>query len=260
LRNIAQARSKFPPVRLILLIALVIVAAVTVAAKCEGRFAGGTEDFTEERLETSIVIGQSDTDYGVTLAAVAAFMGEIAFGFQVEVVELTGNELQGALESGRVDLVLDAGQPGNADWFKAAVASGSIVSTGPTYFEGDFPVSGAVSPKLAEQGADFVAALTVMELRQTRLEETETWWHENDIDGEFRAAVYFLWNFNYENDWKSWMTWDPAERIRQKLERFAKVRYPDLYEGIEFDERFNPVVYDENGDAIIVDYDAEEGS
>jgi hypothetical protein len=240
------------------IIGLVLVAAVAGGAKCEGRFSGGTDDFTEERLETSIVIGQSDADYSLTLAAVAAYMAEYAFGFQVEVVALSAGEVQTAIESGRVDLVLDAGQPENAEWFGAAVASGTIISTGATYFEGDLPVSGAVSPRLSEMGADFVAALTVMELLQPRLEETETWWHENDIDGEFRAAIYFLWNFNYEDDWKSWMPWNPAERLRQQLERFAKVRYPDLYDGIEFDERFNPIVYDENGAPIIVDYSDDD--
>ncbi len=243
---------------MLLVLGLVLAAAVTGAAKCEGRFSGGTEDFTEERLETAITIGQSDADYGLTLAAVAAYMAEFAFGFQVEVVSLAAGEVQTALESGRVDLVLDAGQPDIDEWFKAAVTNGTILSTGTTYIdEDDFPVSGAVSPRLAELGADFVATLTVMELRQSRLEETETWWHDNDIDGEFRAAIYFLWNFNYEDDWKSWMKWDPAERVRQQLERFAKVRYPDLYEGIEYNERFNPIVYDENGTPIPVNYDDE---
>ena len=248
---------KFDGLRLAFLLALVLVAAVTGAAKCEGRFSGGTEDFTDERLATAITIGQTDADYGLTLAAVAAYMAEFGFGFQVEVVELTGNELQSAFESGRVDLVLDARQSGNAEWFEAAVASGTIFSTGPTYFDGEASVSGAVSPRLIEVGADLVETLTVMELRQSRLEETETWWHENDIEGEFRAAVYFLWNFNYEDDWKSWMKWDPAERIRQELQRFAKVRYPDNYEGFEYDERFNRIVYDENGDPIVVNYDEE---
>jgi hypothetical protein len=236
--------------RLALLLGLVLVAAVSIAAGCESRFAGGTDDFTEERLETSIVIGQSDADYSMTLTALAAYMAEHAFGFQVEVVQLTGSEVQSALENGRVDVVMNVGQFANNDWFVTSRTAGTIVNTGPSYYDGDFPVSGAVTPRLAEVGPDFVAALKAMEVRLDRLEETDTWWHENDIDGEFRAAVYYFWNFNFEEGWKAWMKWNPAERIRQHIQRFAKVRYPDLYEGYEYDEHFDRIFYDENGDAI----------
>jgi hypothetical protein len=177
-------------------------------------------------------------------------MAEFAFGFEVEVVSLTGSELQTELESGRVDLVMNAGQKANNDWFVASRGAGDIINTGPTYYDGTFPVSGAVSPRLAEVGPDFVKALKAMVIRQDRLEETESWWHENDVDGEFRAAVYYFWNFNYEEGWKAWMPWNPAERIRQEIQRFAKVRYPNLYEGIEYDEHFDRIFYDESGDAI----------
>ncbi len=231
-------------------VGLMFVAAATGGAKCESRFAGGTDDFTEERLETSIVIGQSDADYSTTLTAVAAYMAEYGFGFQVEVISLTGSEVQSALESGRVDVVMNIGQLANNDWFVTSRTAGTIVNTGPSYYDGNFPVSGAVSPRLAEVGPDFVSALRALEIRLDRLEETDTWWHENDINGEFRAAIYYFWNFNFEEGWKAWMKWNPAERIRQEVQRFAKVRYPDRYEGFEYDEHFDRIFYDENGDAI----------
>lgn len=209
--------------------------------KCESRFAGGTEDFASEREETTLVIGRSDAEYSLTLAAIGEFMAHIAYGFQVEVVSLAAGEVPAALESGRVDIVLNARQPGNEAWFDQAVAAGTILSTGPTYFSDGFPVSGAVTPRIGETGADFLDALKKMEIPLRWLEETDTWWHENDIDGEFRAAVFYFWNYDYQESWKQWMPWNPAERIRQTIERFAKVRYPDLYEGIEYDERFDPI-------------------
>ncbi len=252
---IGKKKHRFGDLRLAALIGLVLVAAVTGGAKCESRFAGGTEDFTDERMETSITIGQSDAEYSLTLTALAAYIAEIAFGFQVEIIKLTGGEVRAALESDRVDLVVNAGQPDGSEWLAAAGAAGIIINTGPTYIDEDgFPVSGAASPRLEEVGADFLLALQKMEIPLSRVDETDTWWHENAINGEFRAAVYFLWNFNYEDSWKSWMPWNPAERLRDKTERFTGVRYPERYLGIEYDlGSHKPIQYDENGDPVVYD-------
>lgn len=249
---LGKTNPPFVSLRAAAIVGLLLVAAITVGAKCEGRFSGGTDDFTEERLETVITIGRSDAEYGITLTALAAYIAEIGFGFQVEVVPLAAGEVQAALESGQVDLVMNAGQPDNSESLQAAVSTGTIFGTGTTYVDDDdFPVTGATSLRLGEIGADFLSALQKMEIPLSRVDETDTWWRENGIEGEFRAALYFLWNFNYEDSWKSWMPWNPAERLRDKTERFTGVRYPERYLGIEYDLRgHKPIQYDENGTPI----------
>ena len=237
---IANAFARLGPGGLVAIAAALALAAAATGARCEGRFAGGTEDFTEERLATSLVIGQSDAPYGVTLAALGAYMAEVGFGFQVETVELSAAEVPDALRTGRVDVVLNARQPDSAEWFDDAAAAGTILSTGPIYVEDGFSFSGATTPRLAEVGQDFLDALRKMQIPLSRLSETDEWFHSRGIEGTHRAAVYFLWNFNYEDSWKAWMTWDPAERLRDATERFTGLRYPELYDGIEYDlDRFS---------------------
>lgn len=217
----------------IILISLLLL--LSVGAKCETRFSGGTDDFTDERLATKLVIGKSDAEYGTILAALGAYVAEVGFGFDVETVSLTADEVSAALERGQVDIVLNARLPDKKEWFDKAAAAGTILSTGPTYFKNGFPVSGAASTRLGVVGDDFLKALRDMEIPLNRVEETHEWFHANEIDGEHRAAIYFLWNFNYEDSWKSWMAWNPAERIREATERFTGLRYPDVYEGVEYD-------------------------
>ena len=221
-------------------VAGLIVGGIAVGGRCEGRFVGGTEEFTGERLATSLVIGQSDARYGLTVAALGAYIAEVGFGFQVSTVELTAAEVPEALRTGRVDIVLNARQPETAASFDDAVATGTILSTGPTYIEDEFSYSGATSLRVAEVGEDLLEALREMEIPIERVRETEEWFLDGDIEGTHRAAVYFLWNFNYEDSWKSWMPWDPAERLRDKVERYTGLRYPEVYEGIEYDlDRFS---------------------
>ena len=240
MRVIKETNWKIGNLRSPALLVVVLLLVLALGAKCESRFKGGTEDFTDERLATSLVIGQNETEYGVALAALAAYIAEIGFGFQVETVALTAEEVPDAISSGRVDVVLDARAPDNKRWFDDAAAAGTILSTGPTYFKNGFAVAGAANPRLGEVGADLLAAFRVMEIPLRRVDETATWFDENDIEGNHRAAVYFLWNFNYEDSWKAWMLWDPAERMRDSIERFTGLRYPRQYKGIEYDlDRFS---------------------
>ena len=222
------------------LLGVCLLAGAGLAATCEGRFAGGTEDFTEERLGTSLVIGQSDARYGLTLAALGAYIAEVGFGFQVETVVLAAEDVPAALGTGRVDVVLNARQPDSIQWFENAVETGEILSTGPIYTEDGFSFSGATTPRLAEVGPDLLEAFRAMEVPIERLKQTDDWFHESGIVGNHRAAIYFLWNFNYEDSWKSWMPWDPAERLRDATERYTGLRYPEEYDGIEYDlDRFS---------------------
>ena len=230
------------------LVGAILLVGVGFAATCEGRFAGGTEDFTEERLETSLVIGQSDARYGVTLAALGAYIAEVGFGFQVETLKVTAEEVPEALRTGRVDVILNARQPDNTDWFDDAAATGTILSTGPSYLEDGFSFSGATTLRVGEVGQDLLETLREMEIPLERLRETDAWFHDNGIQGTQRAAIYFLWNFNYEDSWKAWMPWDPAERLRDATERFTGLRYPEVYEGIEYDlDRFSRSGREEEG-------------
>ena len=244
-------RARTGRMRLLALVGLagaILLVAAGSAATCEGRFAGGTEDFTEERLETSLVVGQSDARYGVTLAALTAYIAEVGFGFQVETVELAADQVPEALRTGRVDIVLNARQPDDVDWFDEAAAAGTILSTGPIYVEDGFSFSGATTPRLGEVGQDLLEALREMKIPIERLSETDAWFHDNGIEGTHRAAIYFLWNFNYEDSWKAWMPWDPAERLRDATERYTGLRYPEVYEGIEYDlDRFSSSGREEEG-------------
>ena len=243
-----NAFARLGPWGLVAVAAALALAAAAMGARCESRFAGGTEDFTEERLATSLVVGQSDAPYGVTLAALVAYVAEFGFGFQVETVELAASEVPDALLSGRVDVVLNARQPESAAWFDDAAASGTILSTGPSYMEDGFTYSGATTPRVAEVGLDLLEALREMEIPLSRLSETDGWFHSRGIEGTHRAAVYFLWNFNYEDSWKSWMPWDPAERLRDSTERFTGLRYPEVYDGVEYDlDRFSRSGREEEG-------------
>ena len=86
-----------------------------------------------------------------------------------------------------------------------------------------------------------VAALEKMQMKFSRLKETDEWFLGNDIQPEercgtgdsCRAAIYFLNNFEFEGGWKTWSEYDPAEFVRVAIENFHGLPTGDVYKGEE---------------------------
>ena len=203
-------------------------------------------DLDKANADIVIRVASFDDEYGDTLTAIFKYMTETAYGYTIEVVETTDEKAKELIEDGILEVILAASQPDTESWFKSAVSSGSIIDAGPSYTTDSFSYNVAVSPKLKTIAPDLFETVTVMEISHESLKETHDWYDGSDMvhalplyeDG-VRAAVYYFWNFNFEDTWKTWMVWAPAERLRDATERFTGLRYPELYLGIEYDlDRF----------------------
>lgn len=203
-------------------------------------------DLDKANADIVIRVASFDDEYGDTLTAIFKYMTETAYGYTIEVVETTDEKAKELIEDGILEVILAASQPDTESWFKSAVSSGSIIDAGPSYTTDSFSYNAAVSPKLKTIAPDLFETVTVMEISHESLKETHDWYDGSDMvhalplyeDG-VRAAVYYFWNFNFEDTWKTWMVWAPAERLRDATERFTGLRYPELYLGIEYDlDRF----------------------
>ncbi|MBR62183.1 MAG: hypothetical protein CL904_05980 [Dehalococcoidia bacterium] len=198
------------------------------------------------KADIVIRVASFDDEYGDTLIAIVKYMAETAYGYTVEVVETTDEKAKKLIQDGILEVILAASNPDTESWFKSSVSSGALIDAGPAYVTDSFSFNTAISPKLETMAPDLFETLQDMQIDYAYLKETHEWYEGSDIvhalplyeDG-VRAAVYYFWNFNYENTWKTWMAWAPAERLRDSTERFTGLRYPELYVGIEYDlDRF----------------------
>jgi len=203
-------------------------------------------DVDISKADIVIRVTSFDDEYGDTLTAIFKYMTETAYGYTVEVVETTDEKAKELIDDGILEVILAASQPDTEAWFKSAVAAGTIIDAGPSYSTDSFSYNVAVTPKLQTLAPDVFETVQDMEIDYAYLKETHDWYDGSDMvhalplyeDG-VRAAVYYFWNFNFENTWKTWMAWAPAERLRDATERFTGLRYPELYLGIEYDlDRF----------------------
>jgi ABC-type proline/glycine betaine transport system substrate-binding protein len=201
----------------------------------ETRFSGGPEDLDPNRKGTVIKLATTRDQYSSTFNAIMVYVIEKGYGYTPQVMTVTEAELAEALKNGTVDIALAARQPSSAEWFDSAAASGEILALGPTYeFDGHVYTS-AATPGLATTAPDLVEFLQQAAFKQRRVKETHDWYTANPDKGLTRLAVYYLWNYNYEDDWKHWMPYDPAERIRSALEVFTGLPSGDPYRGVETD-------------------------
>ena len=78
---------------------------------------------------------------------------------------------------------------------------------------------------------DLVKMLRKFNIRPDRLQKTIDWVEENDIQDTQKMAIFYLFNFNFEDGWKSWMPFPNAEPIRQELTNLTGLRASDTYKG-----------------------------
>lgn len=200
------------------------------------------KELDSSKADTVVRVASFDDEYGDTLTAIFKYMTETVYGYTVEVVETSDSKAQDLIKEGILEVILAARQPDTKSWFKEAVSSGYIVDGGPSYSTKEFSYNAAVHPSLKIIAPDLFETINKMEIQFAQLKETHNWYHDSDMvhalplheDG-VRAAVYYFWNFNYEDTWKRWMPWEPAERIRDATERFTGLRYPEMYLGIEYE-------------------------
>jgi len=228
-----------------LLMAVLAALLLWAADACYSK-GSSVRDVDTAKADIVIRVASFDDEYGDTLTAIFKYMTETAYGYTVEVVETTDEKAKKLIEDGILEVILAASQPDTESWFKSAVSSGSIIDVGPSYSTDSFSYNAAVSTKLENVAPDVFETMQDMEIDNAYLKETHDWYDGSDMvhalplyeDG-VRAAVYYFWNFNFENTWKTWMAWAPAERLRDATERFTGLRYPELYLGIEYDlDRF----------------------
>ena len=180
-----------------------------------------------------ITLAKLPYEKNTVLNSTLRFIIEVGYGYTVAFESIEPSGLPEALTSGRVDLALGARQPDNAEWFDNAAANGEIVDLGPTYEADGHAYHSAVHPDIVTQAVDVYDMLQKMEIVYRRLNETDNWYQEHSELGTQRLAVYFLWNYDYEDNWKSWMPYNPAERVRQSLDFFTGLPSGDPYRGIE---------------------------
>ena len=218
---------------------------IWAADTCYSKGYSGPE-LDSSKADIVISVASFDDEYDDTMIAIFKYMTETAFGYTIEVVETTDDKAKELMEDGILHVILAASQPDTQSWFKSAVSSGTILDAGPTYRTDDFSYNALVNLKLKTIAPDLYETVIDMEISHESLKETHDWYDGSDMvhalplyeDG-VRAAVYYFWNFNFEDTWKTWMAWAPAERIRDATERFTGLRYPELYLGIEYDlDRF----------------------
>ena len=199
------------------------------------RFSGGPEDLDPNRKATVIKLAATPGQYSATLNAIMVYIIQEGYGYTTQVTTVSEAELPEALKNGTVDIALAVRQPSNAEWFDAAAASGEILKLGPTYELDGHVYNSAAYPGLATSAPDLVEMLQKAAFTERRVKETHDWYAANTEKGLTRLAVYYLWNYNFEDDWKKWMPYDPAERIRSAIEVFTGLPSGDPYRGIEKD-------------------------
>lgn len=201
----------------------------------ETRFSGGPEDLDPNRKGTVIKLAMTPDQYSATLNAIMVYVIQEGYGYTTQTMTISEAELPEALKNGTVDIALAARQPTSTEWFDAAAASGEILKLGPTYELDGHVFNSAAYPGLATTAPDLVELLQEAAFNQRRIKETHDWYAANPDKGLKRLAVYYLWNYNFEDDWKHWMPYDPAERIRTALEVFTGLPSGDPYRGVEKD-------------------------
>ncbi|MBM3945209.1 MAG: hypothetical protein FJ317_06940 [SAR202 cluster bacterium] len=220
-----------------LLLAPVLLSVLLAACGTElikTRFSGGPDDLDPKLRNTVINIATTSDTNSVTLNAILVYIIEEGYGYSTQVVTLSDAEIHEALKSGRVDVALAVKQPGNG-WFDGAVAAGEVIDSGPAYDLDGHTYNSALSSGLEVKAAELVPMLKNFNILHRRLKATDDWFKANPELGTKRAAVYFLWNYNFEDGWKFWMPYDPAERVRRAMEVFTGLTSSDPYRGYEID-------------------------
>ena len=227
---------------------LALFAATLVLAACDGgRGRLGQKKEPDDKYKKTIVnMGVATVEYSTTLNAVTKYVIEKGYGYTVATRILTVDAAQDAVVNGSVHFVQALRQPDNIDWFDGAVEAGDIVDLGPVYVgEDGHSYNSAGSTKFDETVEKdipaVVAMLEQMQLKTSRVKETDEWFHDKDIQPEercgsgdsCRAAIYFLNNFEFEGGWKTWMAYNPAEFVRVAIENFHGLPTGDTYKGKE---------------------------
>ena len=205
----------------LLLIAMASLS-VGVVAACGG------EDIREEA--TLIRLADTGTGNQRITNAVAKFVLEVGFDHTVEVVTMSRSEMQAALASGTIHLNMEIMQQDILSWYNGQIESGNLVNLGTTY-EADPPVEKVAHGSLQTIDPDLVKMLRKFNIRLDRLEKTIAWVEENDIQDTQKMAIFYLFNFNFEDGWKAWMPFANAEPIRQELTSLTGLRASDTYKG-----------------------------
>ncbi len=147
---------------------------------------------------------------------------EGGYGLEMELVPVDPQDLETVLESGDVDLHLEARTPETAEWFDAAVAEGILVNLGTIYeTEDGFEVQKGATPAFVEAHPEVVAFLKNMDTRAGSLGKTKTWASRREGLTNQEVAAYYMYTFDFEDRMKSWM---PFENYRQ-----AKLHMETLY-------------------------------
>ena len=205
----------------LLLIAMVSLSVGLVAA-CGG------EDIREEA--TLIRLADTGTGNQKITNAVAKFILEVGYDHTVEVVTMSRSDMQAALASGTIHLNMEIMHMEILSWYNDQVTSGNLFNLGTTY-EADPPVEKVVHGSLLTIDPDLVKMLRKFNIRPDRLEKTIAWVEENDIQDTQMMAIFYLFNFNFEDGWKAWMPFTSAEPIRQELTAITGLRASDRYRG-----------------------------
>lgn len=190
---------------------------------------------TDQVASTIITLADTADEYSTTLNAIMKYVIETGQGYSVHILAVSSGELPELLRSGQVDLALAARQPDNFEWFDEAVERGELLDFGAAYEFGGHSYNSAGSLEFATKAPDLVRMLEKMIILHRRLEDTDDWHKEHQDLGTLRAAVYFMWNYDFEDNWKHWMPYHPAERIRRALDRFTGLRTGDPYKGREIE-------------------------
>ena len=223
---------------LVLLVLLLVVFSSAAACKSPVRGAGPlySSAGTDPKLKATLIkLVRTKADYSSTINEVVNYVIDVGYGYTVQIRTMDLPEMQQALTAGDVHLVLDARQPQNMEWFDGAVASGAILDLGPTYETDSHAFNGGAHPSLQEINPEMVQVLTKMKMQLRRIQEAQSWHSDNNIEGSKRLAVYYLWNFDWDDGWITWMPYNPAENLRQQMFFYTGLRAGDVYRGIEYE-------------------------
>ena len=190
---------------------------------------------TDQVTSTIITLADTTDEYSITLNAIMKYVIETGQGYSVQIRAVPPGKLPELLRSGHVDLALAARQPDNFEWFDEAADRGEFLDFGPAYEHREHRYNSAGSLELVNKAPDLVKMLEKMIILHRRLKDTDDWHNEHQDRGTLRAAVYFLWNYDFEDNWKHWMPYHPAERIRRALDRFTGLRVGAPYKGREIE-------------------------
>ena len=86
-----------------------------------------------EQEETVIRIFNTDWDSIDAASAIAEYIIEEGYGYRVENVYLTSNELLTTIPSGKVDLAMEMWKQNYMEWYEQQIEEGNIINLGPTY-------------------------------------------------------------------------------------------------------------------------------